>query len=260
MAKTGTIFDIKKFAIHDGPGIRTSVFFKGCPMDCWWCHNPESKRLEPEILNNTRRCKDEVVGYDIDSETVMTEIEKDRVFYDQSGGGVTFSGGEPMMQIEFLRSLLAACKQKGIHTAIDTCGHAPFDDFEAIYELVDLVLYDIKLMDETNHIKYTGITNKLSLNNLTRLYDKGIKITPRIPLVPDITDTAANLAAIAEYLRALPNIRSLSLLPYNKLGEDKFERFGLSDRMGQAQSQTESDILEKSRLFEAAGFEVKIGG
>jgi len=260
MTVTGTIFDIKKFAIHDGPGIRTTVFFKGCPLDCWWCHNPEGKKFEPEKIKSARHRRNEIIGYKADVETVMMEIEKDVVFYDQSGGGVTFSGGEPMMQVDFLESLLEACRQQNIHTAVDTSGHADFDDFERIYNLVDIYLYDFKLMDDVAHIKYTGVTNKLIIENLVKLCEMGNKVIPRIPLVPGITDTPENLRAIIDYLSGIKNINQVSLLPYNKLGEDKFERFKMSNKVGQLQIQTKIDLEEISNLFKTAGFEVKIGG
>jgi len=257
---TGIIFDIKKFAIHDGPGIRTTVFFKGCPLDCWWCHNPEGKKLEPERIAKSDRCRFDLIGRKVSTAMVMVEIEKDRVFYDQSAGGATFSGGEPMMQIDFLKAMLEACKDSGIHTTVDTSGYAPAEDFIKIDDLVDLYLYDLKLMDEEAHIKYIGVSNKLILENLVLLSKSDNKIVPRVPLVPGITDTMENLAAIVEYLSGFKNIKQVSLLPYNKLGEDKFERFKMDNKIGRLQVQTKIDLEEKSSLFKTAGFEVKIGG
>ncbi len=243
----GTIFDIKKFAIHDGPGIRTTVFFKGCPLDCWWCHNPEGRKLETETLSvkpggdasdSCIPARTVVIGRDVSVASVMDEVMKDVIFYDESGGGVTFSGGEPMMQPEFLLVLLQACKENGLNTAVDTSGYAPWDDFKKIYDLIDLFLYDLKLMDDESHVKYTGVSNKLILENLARLSSMGSKVEPRIPLIPGITDTEENLEAIAEFLTPQKNIRHVVLLPYNRLGEDKFRKFDLTYKAGQLSVQT----------------------
>ena len=265
----GTIFDIKKFAIHDGPGIRTTVFFKGCPLDCWWCHNPEGRKLETETLSvkpggNTsdsgNAAKTEVIGRDVSVEAVMDEILKDVIFYDQSGGGVTFSGGEPMMQPEFLYMLLQACKENGLNTAVDTSGYAPWVDFEKIYDLVDLFLYDLKLMDDEAHNEYTGVSNELILDNLLRLSSMGNKIEPRIPLIPGITDTEENLEAIARFLTPQKNIRHVVLLPYNRLGEDKFRKFDLTYKAGQLSVQTGDELEDKAEIFRSHGYEVRLGG
>ena len=143
MIEKGFIFDIKKFAIHDGPGIRSTVFLKGCPLECWWCHNPEGQNLEPEKMEGK-----DIVGEEVTVDWVIKEIEKDRIFYDQSGGGVTFSGGEPLMQPEFLQQLVLECKKRGIHTTLDTSGYAPADVFIPFIDIVDLFLYDLKIIDE----------------------------------------------------------------------------------------------------------------
>ncbi|MDH4157540.1 MAG: glycyl-radical enzyme activating protein [candidate division Zixibacteria bacterium] len=248
----GTIFDIKKFAIHDGPGIRTTVFFKGCPLDCWWCHNPECR----ETTDNQAA----VPGREVSVSEVMTEIEKDTVFYEQSGGGVTFSGGEPLAQMDFLKTLLGACRQKEIHTALDTCGFAPWEEFEKILGLVDLFLYDLKIMDDTQHRKYTGQPNALILENLQRLSREDVRINLRVPLVPGITDSDDNLDAIAGFVSNLPGISHVSLLPYNKLGEDKLRRFRRVNRLGGLRTFAESEVADKAARFTALGYAVKIGG
>lgn len=163
----GTIFDIKKFALHDGPGIRTTIFLKGCPMRCPWCHNPESQNPEPEAMTATnlpggnRPVVQEIVGRQVTVREVMWEIRKDLLFYDESGGGVTFSGGEPLMQPKFLTALLTASKRSGIRTALDTTGYAPWIELENILPLVDLFLYDLKFIDDSLHQKYTGVSNRL---------------------------------------------------------------------------------------------------
>jgi pyruvate formate lyase activating enzyme len=268
MAQTGIIFDIKKFAIHDGPGIRTTVFFKGCPLDCWWCHNPESRNPNPESRHvrslrgaaGVSSAKDVTIGCTMTVEELIAEILKDRVFYDQSGGGVTVSGGEPLMQVEFLNALLDQCHCLGIHTAVDTSGYAEWEAFEQIYDLVDLFLYDIKIMDENDHKKYAGVSNQRILSNLARLTERGDKVIVRIPMVPDITDTRDNLEAIAAFLSDLPNIDRLSLLPYNKLGEDKMERFEMGHPRRRWQTMPTEQVRQAGRMLESHGYKISIGG
>lgn len=267
---SGVIFDLKKYAIHDGPGIRTTVFFKGCPLECWWCHNPEARSPEPEKLSGDdsrtgRRYvgdpgSDDVIGYEITVGELVREIEKDRVFYDQSGGGITCSGGEPFMQIDFLAGLLDACRAKGIETAVDTSGYLPWERFERVMDLVDLFLYDIKLMDEKLHERYTGVSNRTILENLKRLSAEGAAVLPRIPLIPGITDTDDNLAAVIGFLSDLEGIKGVSLLPYNKIAEDKFNRFGIESRLGELAMQTEAELGAMGRRFEEGGYCVSFGG
>lgn len=266
----GIVFDLKKYAIHDGPGIRTTVFFKGCPLECWWCHNPEARNPEPEELTECgsgigRRYigdpgRDGVVGYEITVGELVREIEKDRIFYDQSGGGVTFSGGEPFMQIDFLQGLLEVCGDRGIGTAVDTSGYLPWERFERVLGGVDLFLYDIKLMDEGLHEKYTGVSNRTILENVVRLSGAGAAVLPRIPLVPGITDTKDNIGAVIRFLSDLEGISEVSLLPYNKIAEDKFERFGIKSRIGELSMQTQEELGSIGRRFEEAGFRVSYGG
>jgi len=269
MESTGTIFEIRRFAIHDGPGIRTTVFLKGCPLDCWWCHNPEGRSAAIETLELRSRRNGKasregagqaVIGSEATVATVMDEVMRDEAFYDQSAGGVTFSGGEPLGQVEFLRALLKASKDRGLHTAVDTCGYAPAADFARIYSLVDLFLFDLKLMDTEMHRKYTGVSNDLVLSNLALLADWGNKVIVRIPMVPDITDTSENLEAIASFLTSLKSIRRISLLPYNKLGEDKTDRYRLPRRRLQLTPQTTEAMEGKAALFRSLGYEVEIGG
>lgn len=261
MTPTGIIFDLKKFAIHDGPGIRTTVFMKGCPLACWWCHNPEGRRCEPEkIVIKNRRSKEEFFGREIAVDELMKEIEKDTIFYEESGGGVTFSGGEPMNQIEFLEEMFRLCKKNKISTAVDTSGYVPFDYFDKIYDLVDLFLYDLKLMDDNLHQKYTGVSNKLILDNLIKLAETRNKIIIRIPIIPDITDSKENLDDIANFLVSLENITDICLLPYNKLGEDKRERFGIKNNLEKLAIQENDEINRLGVCFDSSRFRVKIKG
>jgi pyruvate formate lyase activating enzyme len=255
---TGTIFDLRRFCIHDGPGIRTTVFLKGCPLDCWWCHNPEG-RTAP--TNGGRELPDsQPIGQVVDSADVIDELVRDRPFYEQSGGGVTFSGGEPMFQIEFLRTLLSTAKAHQLHTVVDTCGYAPVENFRKIRPLVDLFLYDLKLIDNDAHITYTGVSNELILQNLEELAGSGSKVLIRIPLIPEVTDTDQNLNGIARFLKALPGITRVNLLPYNKLGEDKARRFGLTSRLDVLTPQTDAQLSAASRIFRSEGYETRVGG
>jgi len=237
-------------------------------MNCRWCHNPEGKKPGPESIDikvngqnaSSGAVKKKVFGSRISVAELMTEIKKDEIFYEQSKGGVTFSGGEPMQQIGFLLGLLQACKNNGFHTALDTAGYAPFGDFEKIYKLVDLFLYDIKLMSEAQHILYTDVSNKLIFENLERLSQMGNKVMIRIPLIPGITDTDENLDAIMNCLQKLKNIRKISLLPYNKLGEDKLRRFDIKSELKKLNRQTILEIDEKGRRYRLCGYDVKVGG
>ncbi|MBU0982685.1 MAG: glycyl-radical enzyme activating protein [candidate division Zixibacteria bacterium] len=256
MALTGTIFDLKKYAIHDGPGIRTTVFLKGCPLLCPWCHNPESRNPGVEKLGDNGT----VVGRDITVDELLAEIRKDFIFYEESGGGVTFSGGEPMMQTEFLGAVLRVCHDQDIATAVDTSGYAPWDDFERILVDVDLFLFDIKLVDSTAHRTYTGVPVEPVLENLRHLLERGAAVQPRIPLIPGITDTDENLDAIARLLLPMPGIRGVSLLPYNRLAREKCLRFNLEGGLSELQTQSDEDLRSKAGRFESVGLSVRIGG
>ena len=262
MEHTGTIFDIRRFCIHDGPGIRTTVFFKGCPLDCWWCHNPEgrSATIEAVRVKGTESPVHSSFGHVVTVSEVVGEVLRDEPFYDQSGGGVTFSGGEPMSQIDFLDELLTSCKRSGLHCTIDTCGYAPSADLERIRDRVDLFLFDLKLMDPAAHQTYTGVSNMSILSNLASLADLGCPVEVRVPLIPGIADTQENLGAILNFLRPHRSLRRISLLPYNKLGQDKIERFNLPRRRLHLDSQNSEQLQQKAALFQECGFEIRIGG
>jgi len=249
MSNTGIIFDLKKYAIHDGPGIRTTVFLKGCPLNCWWCHNPESQKPEPESRGKFNQKsnlkllqqKDDLIGKKVTVREVMEEIEKDIIFYDESRGGATFSGGEPLVQEEFLLELLKECKRKDIHTAVDTCGFAPFSVFEKINSFVDLYLYDIKIWDDKLHQKFTGVSNNLIHDNLIRLSKLNKNICIRIPLIPGIVDTEDNITALIRFISTLKNIKQVDLLPYNKIGEGKYAKLNRKSLLGAIEFQSSSE-------------------
>ena len=262
MINSGLIYDIKKYAIHDGPGIRSTVFLKGCPLDCWWCHNPESRQTVPESRKNLRPHKSvpllsrttEFVGSKVEAADVMDELRKDVLFYDQSGGGVTFSGGEPMLQPDFLKSMLEICQSEDIHTAVDTSGYVEFDVFERLVPHMDLILYDIKLMDDQLHKKYIGVSNQLILENIQKLNEMDVNIRVRVPLIPGITDTENNLADIIDFLKQETELRDVDVLPFNSMGKSKYERLENDYRLAEMQMQSPEKLNLIKALFQDEGF------
>jgi len=261
---TGRIFNIMRYSVHDGPGIRTTVFFKGCSLRCGWCHNPEGRSPAVQVIHrrslciacgtcveacpqealrlteggvrhDTLRCRicgrcvaayptdaREQIGRDLSVKEVMDEIVRDRPFYEESSGGVTFSGGEPVEQPVFLRELLRCCASEGIHTAVDTSGAAPWSSFEGIDPYVDLFLYDLKLIEETRHQDIVGISARPILENLTRLAERERAIWVRIPILPGVNDDAENIEACGRFLTRLRNRPLVHLLPYHRTGESKW--------------------------------------
>ncbi len=266
---TGDIFDVKKFAVHDGPGIRTTVFFRGCELSCWWCHNPEGLSCNPEISSRSGPAgtsdiylpeKEKITGRNVTVDALIREIIKDRVFYSQSGGGVTVSGGEPMMQMDFLLELLEACSDENISVALDTSGYADKGEFEKISGSVDLFLYDIKLIDDGLHKKYTGMSNKTIFENLKFLAGKGENIWIRVPLIPGITDTDDNIDSIIDFLEGINGINKISLLPYNRICEDKFRRMNIRYRLGSLNEYSDFEMEKFASRFRETGHRVAIGG
>jgi pyruvate formate lyase activating enzyme len=227
MNETSTlVFDIEKFAVHDGPGIRTVVFLKGCPLRCIWCHNPESQSFEPEQMASADgKTPPETVGKAMTVEDVMNQVRKDKSFYDNSGGGVTISGGEPLAHFEFTRELLAAAKSEGIHTAVETSGFAPRERIEALLPLVDLWLWDVKAPPSL-HEKLVGCPAEPILDNLAFIAARGAAIVLRCPLVPNVNDSDESLANIAHLAETTPGVRRIDIEPYHPLGEGKCRRLG----------------------------------
>ncbi|MBA4406802.1 glycyl-radical enzyme activating protein [bacterium] len=268
MRDKGYIFDIKKYSVNDGPGIRTTVFLKGCPLTCWWCHNPESQRGEPEKIDNCSfrwnlwhdSSQRDMVGYQVSVDEVTREIEKDLPFYEESKGGATFSGGEPMLQVDFLHSLLTECKKRDINTAIDTTGYAPYSDFEKIYDVTDTFLYDLKLMDDAIHFEYCGVSNKLIHENLKMLSDRGKKIILRLPIIPTLTDTENNLSQTISFISELKNICEIDLLPFHTTAKSKYERMKIQNKVINLIPPEKEYMNELKNRFSQLGIPVRIGG
>ena len=219
----GRIFDIQKYSIHDGPGIRTIVFLKGCAFRCRWCCNPESQEFE--IQNMLFNGKNKVVGRDVTVREVMNEVLKDRFYYNRSGGGLTLSGGESLLQSEFAVALLRAAKENGINTAIETTGFAKFDVIEKYLKYLDYVLMDIKHMNPQKHKEFCGHTNELVLENAKKIQASGANLTIRVPVIPTFNNTVEEISDIARFAKEL-GVKRLHLLPYHRMGEDKYEGLG----------------------------------
>ena len=253
---TATIFDIERNSYVDGPGIRTTVFFKGCNLRCAWCHNPESQSAKPQMLFYRNRCtlcgkcKDkcpnalekcdlcgkctiycphdarEICGKEYTVDEVLREVIKDKALYENSGGGVTFSGGECMLQVDFLTEILKACKENGIHTAVDTAGHVPYERFGQILPYTDLFLYDIKCFNSEKHRQYTGVGNEWIFENLKRLFAAGKSVWVRIPIIPTVNDTLEEMQNIKAFLDSWERPQQIELLPYHAMGEHKYAAIG----------------------------------
>jgi pyruvate formate lyase activating enzyme len=296
----GLIFDVMRFSVHDGPGIRTTVFFKGCPLECWWCHNPEGLRSKPEVVYVSDRCvgcgdcvgacpnhaiswndhpvrdphlcqlegccaavcpsaATQIIGRWFTVEQIMEQVTKDTVFYEESGGGVTFSGGEPFLQSDFLEPVLDACRARGIHTAVETCGVV---DRRALLKLsgkVDLFLYDIKTLDKRNHMKYTGASNTAILDNLAALATRHNDVVIRMPVVPGINDDDQNVQELAGFMKTV-GLSRLDLLPYHEIGSDKYRRLGRAYRLDGRKGPAGGKIQAMAERFRRGGLTVRVGG
>jgi pyruvate formate lyase activating enzyme len=300
MLPQGIIFNIMRFATHDGPGIRTAVFFKGCPLDCWWCHNPESRSFAPEVLYSAADCRlclkclevcphhaieqvdggirttaacricgtclphcgseaRQIAGRRIGLAEAIQEIEKDVVFFEESGGGVTLSGGEPLAQPGFASALLRECRLRGIHSVLETCGYARPDVFLGVATLASLVLFDLKIMDADLHRHYTGVSCEQIQANLEALIALGHPLVVRIPVVPGVNDSEAEIGRFAAYLGRLRPPR-VELLPYQGLGAGKYPRLGAVYRMAATVSPDSQDLARFAGALAAAGVAVSYGG
>ena len=298
----GVVFNIQKYSIHDGPGIRTTVFLKGCTLRCWWCHNPESYAVEPEISLVENRCGQcgqcvdvcpqtngamnvvlpyvdrercircgecvaacatgarQMVGQNMSVQDVMTEVLKDRIFYDDSGGGATLSGGEPLMQPDFCQAILEACQSEAVHSAVDTCGFVEPEHLLAVAPLTDLFLYDIKVMDDQRHREHTGASNALILENLRALSRVHDNIWVRIPVVPGLNDNARDLQDAARFCASLRGVRQVNLLPYHEMGSGKTGRIGKTVATAPVSSPSVEQMEDLAESIRGLGLPVQIGG
>jgi pyruvate formate lyase activating enzyme len=300
MMHSGTIFDIKKYSINDGPGIRTTIFFSGCPLSCLWCHNPESLSLVPELLYREGRClrcgacvetcpEDAVnmvhssiitdrekcircencistcysgarqfSGHEVTVSEVMEQVKREVPFYDESGGGATFSGGEPLMQPSFLVELLAACREQEIHTVVDTSGFANWNVFEQIRQNVDLFLYDLKHMKSARHREVTGAPNEVILENLQKLAERGHIITVRIPLIPGVNNDEENLHASGKFLASLRKLEGVELMGYHNIAQAKYEALSREYKLAKTKPPTKEAMLHAAELLRSYGLSVSV--
>ena len=271
---TATIFDIQRGSYVDGPGIRTTVFFKGCNLRCAWCHNPESQSPKVQMMfyknkcTGCGKCKEkcpnhlescnycgkctfycphdarEICGKKYTVNEVMCEILKDRSFFETSGGGVTFSGGECMLQIDFLEEILKECKINGIHTAVDTAGHVPWTFFDRILPYTDLFLYDIKCLDTKTHEQYVGVGNELILENLVDLLRSRVDVWVRMPIIPGLNDNQCEMEKMKEFFKQNGHPAKIELLPYHDMGEHKYVALGRTAEKYNAPTATKINELK----------------
>jgi pyruvate formate lyase activating enzyme len=297
---TANIFNIQKFSVHDGPGIRTTVFFKGCPLKCMWCHNPESQNITTQILYDRDKCvlcgtcekicpkkaikienniltTDEscdccgqcviyciqgarqIAGKEYTVDEVVMEVLKDKVFYEKSNGGATLSGGEPLIHIDFVEELLKKLKDNNIHTAVDTCGAVSFENLRRASKYTDLFLYDIKLMDDEKHLEFTGMSNKLILDNLKKLSQIHKNINIRMPIIEGVNGDEEHIIETIRFIEGL-NISKVNLLPYHDIAKHKYKKLGKvyeDDRMSKPSDEKMQKFKE---MFENKGYKAKIGG
>jgi pyruvate formate lyase activating enzyme len=300
----GVIFNVQHYSIHDGPGIRTTVFMKGCALRCLWCQNPESQSTRPELFFDSEQCKGcgtcvqacpegaielydgrswtnrklcmgagkcaevcphearNVMGRYVTSEEIFKQVAGDAIFYQRSGGGVTLSGGDPLAQPRFAKSLLKLCKDASIHTALDTCGYAPWDTVRQVLDYVDLVLYDFKHMDPVEHEKCTGVSNDLILDNARKIHHElSIPILARVPIIPGYNDSVENIEATARFIATeLGNSIKVHLLPYHRLGETKYERLEKPGKSVSIEPPSEERMLGLKKIVESVGLTAYIGG
>ncbi|MBR3993977.1 MAG: glycyl-radical enzyme activating protein [Clostridia bacterium] len=254
----GRIFDIQKFSTHDGPGIRTIVFLKGCILRCRWCCNPESQSYRIQRMKIKDGTK--VVGYDTTVEEVMKKVLQDMPYYRRSGGGITLSGGEALCQTDFVIALLSECKKEGINTAVETTACLPWEMIEPVLPVLDTVLMDIKHIDSEKHEQFCGLRNELILNNARKIAESGTRLVIRVPVIPTFNDTEDEIKAIAKFAAALPGVREIHLLPYHRLGYDKYVGLDREYKMGDVPVPSSEKMESLRRIAQAQGLEAIIGG
>ncbi|MBM3908290.1 MAG: glycyl-radical enzyme activating protein [Gemmatimonadetes bacterium] len=289
-APSGLVFNVQRFSVHDGPGIRTTIFLKGCPLACTWCHNPESQELAPTFVRLRHRCMQcgrcteaelasdtvfnkaacdvadcptgalQLVGERISADALVVRVLRDRTFFETSGGGVTLSGGEPLVQAPFAIDSLKRLRAEGVHTALDTCGFASWEHLRDAAEHADLVLYDLKLMDPARHETATGVSNARILTNLSALCSLHQAVWVRIPVIPGVNDDEANIDATAAFVSALPRLGQVSLLPYHPTAEPKFARVGKHYTHHGTATPSNAHLEAIAARFRARGLPTSIGG
>ena len=304
MVNLPRVINIQKYSIHDGEGIRTTIFFKGCPLSCLWCHNPESQNYKEELMYNEEKCTGcmacmnichkraiskeenhvvtdrskcdlckgcidycvnnarEIVGKEYTVAQLIKEVEKDKMFYEESSGGITLSGGEVMTQnMDYIEELLRRLKKRGYNIAIDTCGQAPYENYERVLNYVDTFLYDVKLMDNEKHIKYVGKSNEVIIGNLKKLSEAGANINIRIPLVEGINTDDESIEEIIKFLKENVSVQKINLLPYHNTGKSKYERLQKVYEGIDFKAPSDDRLEEIKKRFENTGFiNIKIGG
>ncbi len=264
----GLIFSVRRYSIHDGPGIRVTFFMKGCPLRCLWCHNPEGISPLPEMVMQKSKIgerefsKNEEVGAYYSVDAILEILDKEKVFFNQSKGGITFSGGEPMLQFEFLLEALKGCKENGYHTAVDTSGYSSADNYRSVIPFTDLFLFDIKHLDEAKHLKSTGVTNTGILDNYRLLLESGKDIMVRIPVIPGFNDDADHLERLRHFINSTKtgSLKRINLLPYHKTGSSKYKKFNFPYLMENVEPPDKDKMKKLKEFFMETGVKVKIGG
>ena len=250
-ATTGIVFDIKEFAVHDGPGIRTTVFLKGCPLACRWCHNPEGQSRQPQVMHSP--AGERLAFTEYTPSELASLLNLQAAILKANEGGVTFSGGEPLLQARFVAEVIDLLED--IHILLDTSGYGEEEDFLFLLPRVDLVFFDLKLVDREAHRRFTGCDNELILHNLQVLSASGTPFVVRVPLVPGVTDTDENLAGIAKSIKNLPGLQRVDLLPYNRSAGAKYRAAGMEFNPGFDETRP---VNANQHAFEAAGLEVRV--
>lgn len=264
----GLIFNVKRYSINDGPGIRVTFFLKGCPLACSWCHNPEGISPDPEQIEEIHRIgekeyrRNEEAGKYYNVSDILGILDRERIFIDHSHGGVTFSGGEPLFQAEFLSEALAACKREGYHTVVDTSGYADTSKLLSVIPYTDLFLYDIKHLDDNIHYTNTGVSNILILNNFDILMNNSKNVIVRIPVIPGFNDDASSLGQLRNFLteKKKDNLKRIDLLPYHRTGIAKYRKLKKENKMEGIESPDKERMRELEEYFSVTGIRIKIGG
>ncbi len=255
---SGRIFDVQKFSVHDGPGVRTIVFLKGCFLRCKWCCNPESQSYDIQTM--MQNGKEKTIGRDVTVEEVINIVKQDMPYYRRSGGGMTLSGGEMLCQSDFAYALLRTAKENAINTAVETTGFAPYEKIEKLLPYIDTVLMDIKHINSAKHQAFTSQPNERILENAVKIAQNANKLIIRVPVIPTFNDTEEEIAAIAQFASTLHGVREIHLLPYHRFGKDKYDGLGREYGMGDLPSPTDAHMQTLKAVAERYGLTCQIGG